>query len=560
MNVRKPIVLSAALVVGMAVFTLFEPAFASGLAQDGATGSSAPNWTSVIPPLLAIAAAFITRQVLFSLFLSIWAGAFLIAGPSFGSVFTTFFTSISDYMVPALADSSHASILLFTLMIGGMVGIITENGGTRGVIRAMTNFVKTREHTQLATSLLGFVVFFDDYANTMVVGNTMRPLTDRFKITRAKLAYLVDSTAAPIATVALVSTWIGAMVGFIGEALKNMPDYSGGTDYSIFLSALPYNFYAFFTIFFVLVIAITGKDFGPMLAMRRKFQDTGVDESRPKGESDVETEEEGRVSSMWNAVIPVLLLVFGTILGLFVSGEGDSVGEIIGSADSYAALIWGASAGLIGALVMTLIQKLSDVEESMKAMLGGMHVMFDGLSVLVFAWSLTAVINELNTAQFLTSVFSDSLSPGVLPVLVFVLAGITAFATGSSWGTMGILMPLVIPLMWAVGQSSGLPVVEINVFIYACVSSVLAGSVWGDHCSPISDTTILSSIASQCDHMDHVRTQMPYALVVGVTSVIALVLSTMLGLSPWLVYPVGFAALFGIVWKFGVPEPKKEAA
>lgn len=250
------------------------------------------------------------------------------------------------------------------------------------------------------------------------------------------------------------------------------------------------------------------------------------------------------------------MLVFGTLGGLFVTGEGDSIQAIIESADSYKALLWGGLLSVAAAIIMTLTQKLLNVEDTLEGMMSGMHTMFDGLLILVLAWALSAVTVELGTADYLVSVFGDALNPYLLPALIFVLSALTAFATGSSWGTMGILMPLVVPLAWEIGNASGLPTEMTLEIIYACVSSVLAGSVWGDHCSPISDTTILSSIATQCDHVEHVNTQLPYAMVVGVISILALIAIMVTGIPWWIIYLIGIAIIVGVIYTFGkIPDP-----
>jgi len=524
-------------------------------------GTESVSWTSILPPLVAIGIALIFRQVLFALFLGIWAGALLSSGFSFGNIFTTFFTTLSDYIVPAAADESHMSIMIFTILIGGMVGIITDNGGTRGIIKAISRFIKTKVHGQLVTSLMGFVVFFDDYANTMVVGNTMRPLTDRLRISRAKLAYLVDATAAPVATIALVSTWIGAMVGFIADAETKMPNFNEAA-YAVFINSLPYNLYAFLTIFFVILIAWSGRDFSTMLKARinlyRAKHDPKLDTYNLWKDKIEEDEKEKKTTHWANAAIPILTLIFGTVGGLFITGEGNTVQAIIESADSYKALLWGSLLSIFVAIAMTLAQKLLEVKKMLEGMLEGMHTMFDGLLILVLAWALSAVTVELGTAEYLMSVFGETLNPFWLPALIFVLSALTAFATGSSWGTMGILMPLVVPLAWEIGNSSGLAFEVTHEIIYASVSSVLAGSVWGDHCSPISDTTILSSIATQCDHVEHVNTQLPYAMIVGIISTVGLIAIMVLNIPWWVIYTVAIAVIVAIIYTFGkVPDPEE---
>lgn len=539
------------------------PELMGAVQESGSEALATGTWLSVLPPLMAIVIALVFRQVLFALFLGIWCGAFLAGDLSFGGIFTSFFTTLSEYIVPATADASHMSIIIFTLLIGGMVGIITDNGGTRGIIKAITRFVRTKVHGQLMTALMGFIVFFDDYANTMVVGNTMRPLTDKLRISRAKLAYLVDATAAPVATIALVSTWIGAMVGFIADAEAKMPNFNEAA-YSVFINSLPYNFYAFFTILFVIIIAWSGRDFSTMLKERvnlyKAKHDSRLDRYNLYKEEIKEDKKTKKTTHWLNAAIPIFVLIAGTVASLFITGEGDSVQSVIETADSYKALLWGALISLAVAVVMTLGQKLLDVEEMFEGMMEGMHTMFDGLLILVMAWALSAITVELGTADYLMSVFGEALNPYWLPALILVLAALTSFATGSSWGTMGILMPLVVPLAWEIGTNSGLPFEVTHEIIYASVSAVLAGSVWGDHCSPISDTTILSSIATQCNHIEHVNTQLPYAMIVGMISIAGMVGIMVMGIPWWIIYPFGIAVIVAIIFKFGeIPDPKEYA-
>ena len=542
-------------------FGYASPDAAQAAEETAKTGIEAGSWFSILPPLVAIGIALLFRQVLFALFLGIWCGAFLAGDISFSGVFSSFFTALDGYIVPATADESHMSIIIFTILIGGMVGIITDNGGTRGVIQRVTKFVRTKVHGQLMTSLMGFVVFFDDYANTMVVGSTMRPLTDKLRISRAKLAYLVDATAAPVATIALVSTWIGAMVGFIADASEKMPNFNESA-YAVFLSSLPYNFYAFFTILFVILIAWSGRDFATMLTSRinlYKAKHNPELDTYNLWKDKIEDDEKTKKVSHWsNAVIPIVTLVVGTIAGLFITGEGSSVQAIIESADSYKALLWGSLLSVTVAIIMTLSKQLLETKEMLEGMMEGMHTMFDGLLILVLAWALSALTVELGTADYLMSVFGETLNAYWLPAIVFILSALTAFATGSSWGTMGILMPLVVPLAWEIGNNTGLEYAMTAEIIYASVSSVLAGSVWGDHCSPISDTTILSSIATQCDHVEHVNTQLPYAMIVGVISVASLIAIMVLGVPAWIIYPAGVAIIVAIIFQFGkIPDPEE---
>ncbi len=513
-----------------------------------------PSWLSILPPVAAIAIALIFKQVLLALFIGVWMGAWLVGGATLSGFFTTFFTTVSDYIVPSIADPDHVSILVFSLLIGGMVGIIGANGGTRGIVSAITRLVTNRRRAQLSTTVMGYVVFFDDYANTMVVGSTMRPLTDRLRISRAKLAYLVDSTAAPIAIIAVISTWIGAVVGYIREAESAIPDFTVAA-YLIFLNSLPYNFYAFLAIIFVAIIAFSGRDFGLM----HRYEQQALNGQDSSGITDPyeDKEDEEFVSHWLNAALPILGLLCMTLSGLWVTGDGTTLQEVVGSADAYAALVWGSVCSLFLASALTLGQRLISVDAMLKGMFRGMHLMFEGLIILVLAWSLGMVTQHLETADYLVSLVEGILNPYWIPVLILVLSAFTSFATGSSWGTMGILMPLVLPLTWSLAGAAGLDAITTQTLIYASVSSVLAGSVWGDHCSPISDTTILSSLACRCDHIAHVNTQLPYAMVVGGLSVLALTASVVAGIPLWVIYPVAIAFMIAVVYRFGkLVEPK----
>jgi Na+/H+ antiporter NhaC len=315
---------------------------------------------------------------------------------------------------------------------------------------------------------------------------------------------------------------------------------------------------------FVLVIAWSGRDFATMLKSR-------INLYKAKHEPELDTynlwkdkirkdEKEKKTSHWLNAALPIGVLVFGCIGGLWITGEGDSIQAVIETANSYKALLWGSLLSIVVAIIMTLGQKLLNIEDTLEGMMGGMHTMFDGLLILVMAWALSAVTVELGTADYLMSVFGEALNPYWLPALILVLSALTAFATGSSWGTMGILMPLVVPLAWEIGNNSGLPFAITHEIIYASVSAVLAGSVWGDHCSPISDTTILSSIATQCDHIEHVNTQLPYAMIVGVISVVGMIGMLVAGIPWWIIYPLGIAIIVGIIYTFGKnPDPSEYA-
>lgn len=533
-----------------------------GRAPDAATAASArprilPGWISLIPPLLAIGFALVFRQVIPALFAGIWSGAWIIAGGTDGAV-RGLLDTVAVYVVEAMANPDHVAIIVFSLMIGGMVGIISRGGGMQGVVDHVLRFARNARSGQLATSFLGVAIFFDDYANTLIVGNTMRAITDRLRISREKLAYLVDSTAAPIACLAFVTTWIGYEVGLIGEAVAELQGFDQGA-YAVFLSALPYNFYPILALFFVFAVVLTGRDFGPMYRAERRARTTGAVRSpdaevAEDDESRALTPKSGVPHRAVNAVVPVAVLVVGVMIGLYVTGEGETLRAVIGTADAYLALLWGSMAGVGAGFVLVLAQGILALDEALDAWLDGVETMLLAMVILILAWALSDQTEILHTADYLVSALGTSIPPALVPAAIAVLAALTAFSTGSSWGTMAILMPLVIPLTWSVLELNEMASDPRHLHIlYSSVAVVLAGAVWGDHCSPISDTTILSSMASGCDHIAHVRTQLPYALLVGGVALLLGTVPAGYGLPWWVCLPLGTGVLWTVLRTVGVP-------
>lgn len=387
-------------------------------------------------------------------------------------------------------------------------------------------------------------IFFDDYANTLVVGNTMRPITDKHRISREKLAYLVDSTAAPIACLALVTTWIGYQVGLIRSALEGIPELNLNA-YFVFLNAIPYSFYPLFALVLVIAVVWSGRDFGPMLSAEERARSTGQ-VAPPVTSTGLIEEDSGQLAPpedrphrAFNALIPIVVLVATVVVGLYMSGEGETLKDIIGSADPYKSLLWGSLLGVFVAAVLTLGQGILNLAETTAAWFSGVRSMLLAIVILILAWGLSEITTALGTASYLSQLVGDHLHPGWMPALVFVLAAFTAFATGSSWGTMAILVPLMLPLTWTLMLAGEINAVEHLHIIYAVVAAILGGAVWGDHCSPISDTTILSSMASQCDHVEHVRTQLPYAMFAGLVALLLGAIPAGFGVSIWLLLPIG---------------------
>jgi Na+/H+ antiporter NhaC len=513
-----------------------------------------PGWVSVTPPILAIFVALALRNVVPALLLGVWFGAAALTSFTPRGIFAALLDSFQIYVTRALADPDHAAIILFSLMIGGMVGIITRNGGMTSIVRMLVSRARTAVAGQVAVWLMGLMIFFDDYSNTLVVGNTARPLTDHLKISREKLAYIVDSTAAPVVCLALITTWIGYEVGLVGDAIGRIPELSEPA-YTVFLKSIPYSFYPILTVVFVLAVAMTGRDFGPMYEAEvraRRGQVSPLDSSGlPALQGDSLEPKPDIPYRAFNAFVPLLVLIVALVGGLYATGEGDTLSEIIGSADAYKAMMWASLLGAMTAAVLTTGQGLLTAHETVDAWYGGVRAMLFAMIVLVLAWALASVTEDLSTAEYLVSVFAGSLRIELVPAVVFILSAVTAFTTGTSWGTMGILMPLVIPLAWAVMTVNGMADPQHMHILYSTIACNLAGAVWGDHCSPISDTTILSSMASGCDHIEHVRTQLPYAFAVGTVAIGAGSIPGGFGFSPLASILIGFVILVGALYFFG---------
>ncbi len=565
---------------------------------------SLPLWLSIIPPLLAVLLALLFKEVFVALFAGIWSGAVIAGGLRIDAPFyilTSILEVVEKYAIAALADTGHLSVIVFSLLIGGMVAIISRNGGMAGVVRGLSKYARSSTSAQIITWLLGVAIFFDDYANTLIVGNTMRSVTDRFRISREKLAYIVDSTAAPVAAIAFITTWIGAELGYIDGGIQSLEGFDKDlTPYAIFMRSLRYSFYPILTLGFILMVVRMKRDFGPMHTAEMRARTSGQVSSAATPDEDEPNMEDlspikGAPLKWQHAFFPVMTVILMTILGLISTGmdslynelsdmganglteswgsvwshmslffDGKDVsgfrklGRLIGSSDSYIALLWASFSGVIVALGITLWNKTMRLIEAMHTMITGLKTMMPAVMILTLAWALAITTDELQTATFLSSALVGNLNPYWMPVLVFLLASLIAFSTGSSWSTMAILYPIAIPTCWAISQEAGLDY-EVSVEILLnVIATVLGASVMGDHCSPISDTTILSSLASDCNHIDHVRTQLPYAIVVGSCSIMAVYLSTRLG-GGWLIslllVLVAFGLLFLFLLRFGKPVP-----
>ncbi len=527
----------------------------SGHAQAITDVRVIPGWVSVLPAVLAIAIALTLRNVIPALLVGLWLGATALQSFSLKGFGVGLLDTFQVYVRGALADSDRASIVLFTMMIGGMVGIITRNGGMASIVRSIVSRAKTAVGGQVAVWLMGLMIFFDDYSNTLVVGNTARSLTDHLKISREKLAYIVDSTAAPVACIALITTWIGYQIGLIDQSLGSIPGLADLQAYSVFIQSIPYSFYPILAIVFVLLISSTGLDFGPMYKAEVRARGGQVkptmEEALPALEGEELTPKDNIPLRAFNAFVPIIVMIIALAASLIALGEGDSLTRILETTEPYKAMMYSSFVGVLVAALLTIGQGILSVHETIDAWYGGLRATLFGMIILVLAWSLSDVTAGLNTASYLVTLLADSLPVALIPAIAFILAAITAFTTGTSWGTMAILMPLVIPLAWAVMLVNGIADPGGMHILYSSVACVLAGAVWGDHCSPISDTTVLSSIASGCNHIEHVRTQLPYALLVGVVGLLIGTIPGGFGLPPWISLLAGVAILYAILRTIG---------
>ncbi len=530
----------------------------AGTAPDALYGLYA-----LTPALVAIGLAVVTAQVLPALALGVLTAAAMLlpclpAEAQYGETNTAVAAvrvAVETYVVGAIADADHIKIIVFTLTIGGMVGVIGANGGTTALVALVAGRARGRRAGQLVAWLAGLLVFFDDYANSMIIGPTLRPVFDRLRLSRAKLSYIVDSTAAPVASIALIGTWIGAEIGYIQDGLEGLARLGAPacvadvTAYQVFLQSLPYRFYPIFAIVLVGLLAGMGRDFGPMLKAER------IAVSAPPP---AELEAAVHRRRGWLAAIPVLILVAGTVAIIVITGirsvpEGASVTAqaILSGADAFGSILYSAIASLAIAALLGIITRAGTLAQTMEATLEGMTRMFPAVVVLVLAWALSKSTSDLRLGAVATSFLQGAdVKLTWLPLLIFLAAAGVSLATGTSWGTMAILCPAAVEVAGRLVVD--LPSDDAHLAFYASVGAVLAGAIFGDHCSPISDTTVLSAAASGCSLEEHVWTQAPYALAACVVAALAgNVLCTWLGWPAWLCIGLGVIVLAVVVRGLG---------
>ncbi|MFV2066965.1 MAG: Na+/H+ antiporter NhaC family protein [Pirellulales bacterium] len=593
------------------------------------------GWLSLLPPVAAIVLAIATRRVVPSLLGGIVAGALVTSG---GDVPRAIADTLEIHLWKTLVDEGKLRVFAFTLLMGAMVGVINRSGGMRGLVLALTPLARDRRRGQLTTWLLGLLIFFDDYANTVLLGSTLRPLCDRLKISREKLAYLVDSTAAPVAGLALISTWVAVEIEYVQDGIDNVTRVAVAAApldreetaevleserrratqpaslkaIDLFVGSIPYRFYVLWSLAFVPLIAITGRDFGPMLAAERRSArgQRPATAMRDISIRDPTGPDPQTPSRWWNAVLPIVCTVVAIVWLLYTTGQAailaseptanPTLRDVFGAAASSFSLLWGCFAGLIVAGLLVWGQRLLTFQQLLDAAGTGARMMLPALVILWLASTLsrmtgnkpvagyestTIAVGEqaagsdrsgaeaseaavepaighptgrselaaampsfdlpyrLYTGEYMGSLLGRTIPAWSLPTLVFVLASVVALSTGTSYGTMGILLPIVIPLACGILLAERGTVDPNDPILLASVAGVLAGAIFGDHCSPISDTTVLSSQSSGCQHTAHVWTQMPYALAVAGTSIVLGTLPVGLGAPAWLLLPMGIVAM-----------------
>ncbi|EAJ5692188.1 Na+/H+ antiporter NhaC family protein [Campylobacter lari] len=539
-------------------------------------------WT-LLPPIIAIILAFITKDVVLSLFIGALSGTFmlgLIENNIYHAIIASF-TGFISKVVNSMASSGNAGILLQVLTIGGVVALITKTGGTKAVALWLSTKAKQAKSSQFATWCMGIFIFFDDYANSLIVGPIMRPVTDKFKVSREKLAFIMDATAAPITGLAIISTWIGLEISLIRSGYDLIDDATFAhlgivkeeiNAFEIFVQTLPYRFYNLFMLIFVLLTIYTGREFGPMLkaelrARAGKFSH-GHEQIDNVEDKVLEPKEHIKLQAS-NAIIPLAVLIIFSFIGFYFSGYNAledanikmqidaapfslfAFRETFGAADASIVLFQAALLATIVAIILGMYRKIFTLKEAIATWTHGWRTMIMTVIILLCAWSLASVIKDLGTSKYLIDLFSDKTPIYLLPTAIFIFASIISFSTGTSYGTMGILMPLAIPLAMAVGVHNDLNGIELHQYMIINISGVLTGAIFGDHCSPISDTTILSSMGSKCDLLAHVSTQMPYALSVCAISILCGYLPVALGLNVWLGLVFGIIAMIALLFIVG---------
>ena len=517
------------LMIAVALMVMCCPvmAFAAEETVEYVPSMYATFW-GLVPPLVAIVLALITKEVYSSLFIGILVGGLFYSGFSFEGTVNHIF---QNGFIGVLSDSYNVGILVFLVILGAMVSMMNKAGGSAAFGRWAATHIKSRVGAQLATILLGCLIFIDDYFNCLTVGSVMRPVTDKHKVSRAKLAYLIDATAAPVCIIAPISSWAAAVTGFV----------EGADGFSLFIRAIPYNFYALLTIVMMVTLVISKMEYGPMKqhelnALKGDLHSTPAG-TGDKFDDEVAGNPKGGVIDL---IIPVICLILCCIIGMIYTGgffDGVGIIEAFSNCDASVGLAYGSFFGLVISIVLYMVRKVLSFKECMGCLPEGFKAMVPAILILTMAWSLKAMTDSLGAAEFVAN-FINSYAKGLmnfLPAIIFLVACVLAFASGTSWGTFGILIPIVVDAF--AGNET---------MMIIAISACMAGAVCGDHCSPISDTTIMASAGAQSNHINHVNTQLPYAITVAAVSFVTYIVAGFVK-TAWIALPVGIVLMVAVL-------------
>ena len=484
---------------------------------------------ALVPPIVAIGLALITKEVYSSLFVGILMGGLLYSGFQFELTVTHIFV---DGIIGVLSDSYNVGILVFLVILGAMVSLMNKAGGSAAFGQFAAGKIKNRVGAQLATILLGVLIFIDDYFNCLTVGSVMRPVTDKFKVSRAKLAYLIDATAAPVCIIAPISSWAAAVTGFV----------EGEDGFSIFIRAIPYHFYAILTIVMMVGMVLLKTEFGKMKVHEQNAQKGDLYTTPGRPYENVKAEKISQKGGVMDLLIPIIALIICCVIGMIYTGgffEGADFVTAFSNSDASLGLTLGSFFGLVITIVLYQIRRVLSFKECMDCIPEGFRAMVPAILILTFAWTLKAMTDSLGADLYVAGLVESSAGAllNFLPAIIFVVGCLLAFATGTSWGTFGILIPIVV----AVFQNSNPQLMIIS------ISACMAGAVCGDHCSPISDTTIMASAGAQCEHVNHVTTQLPYAALAAVVSFVTYIVAGFVQ-KAWIALPVGIVLMLAVLF------------
>ena len=495
-------------------------------------------YASFWAPVVAIVLALITKEVYSSLFVGILIGGVFWSGFNFEKTVTHVF---QDGLVGVLSDSYNVGILVFLVILGIMVCMMNKAGGSAAFGRWASEHIKSRAGAQLATIALGVLIFIDDYFNCLTVGSVMRPVTDKHNVSRAKLAYLIDATAAPVCIIAPISSWAAAVTGFV----------EGEDGFSIFIRAIPYNFYALLTIVMMLTIVLLKFDYGPIKLHESNAMkgDLYTTPDRPYANAEEQVNEtKGKVIDL---VFPIIVLIVSCVIGMIYTGgffDGTGFVEAFSNSDASVGLMFGSFFAFVITIVFYAVRKVLKFSESMACVPDGFKAMVPAILILSFAWTLKAMTDSLGAAEYVAEIMNSAAGGllNLLPAIIFLVGCFLAFATGTSWGTFGILIPIVVAVFQGTNET----------MMIISISACMAGAVCGDHCSPISDTTIMASAGAQCEHVNHVMTQLPYVVLAAVVSFVTYVIAGFVQ-NPWICLPIGFVLMLGtlVLVRMFVSEP-----